>query len=489
MKTNTSHLKGSTLIVVLTMTVGLSILATSVLSIISQTQMSGYRFVPFSQALFTAEAGADLAWSEVNKATMIDPGGSLFSDSNMWTKTVTASNTVWTLTSNGLYSLFLGQEGVSLYSVTATTPQTAAPYTNTFIIESTGSVNAAPRMGQSEVTRQVRLYLEPQISPVVNLIGLFGKIGVINSGNSGTIMSYNSQDGLVLPGQTNLYRHYGDVGSLSTFTNAVAAGNMNVYGSVQTGPGGTVGTNNNFNMYSGSGRSNNISDSLVTTIADVTLPSGFSAPTLIADNSITGAGGSTNYYKMSSGQSISGLTITGSGVVKIWAPDGITMNGGSAGITISPSFTISTNAVTTTYSTNTFKVKGKWVTQYVTNTTVSGSTNYNDLKVEFYLEDEMTIAGNGVVNIEGRPQNAYFYGLPTLTSVDIGGNPKFVGVIYAPQADLQIRGTADFYGSALANQITLRGNYFVGIDESLFGQDGAMTIPTLYELSKWEEVR
>ncbi|MDL5055604.1 DUF7305 domain-containing protein [Geitlerinema calcuttense] len=487
MKTHPIPTHGSTVIVVLTMSVALTILATSILQIMSATLMSGYRYVPFTQALFTAEAGADFAWSEVNKATKLIPGaGEPFSGTN-WTKTVTGTGTVWTLTSNALTSLFAGNEGASLYNVTVYTPNTAAPYDGDYVIEATGIVNAAPKMGQSEVRRTVKLYLEPEVTPVVNLIGLFGKIGVINNGNAGTIMSYNSQNGLVLPGQTDDYRHWGDVGSLASFTNAVSAGNMNIYGSISTGPGGTVGTNNNFNMYSGSDRTNGISDNLTATIPDVHLPDDYSGSPILLNNSGTaGANGGTVDYKMASGQSISTLTVTGSGVVRIWAPSGIKMAGGSK-ITISPSTYIVTNSTSTVITTNSFKSKGKTYTEISTNNVVSGTTNYNDLRVEFYVEDEIKIAGNGLANANGRPQNAYFYGLTNCTSVDLGGTPKIVGVFYAPQADLKIRGTADFYGSAVANQITIQGNYFVGIDESLFGDDSGQEIPGRYVLTKWEE--
>ncbi len=489
MKNTGDTRNGSTVLVVLTMTVALTILATSILQIMSATLMSGYRYVPFTQALFTAEAGADFAWSEVNKATMLNQtGGEPFSDNAIWTKTVTGTGTVWTATSNALTSLFAGNEGASLYSIVVTTPKTAAPYDGTYVVEATGAVNAAPKLGQSLVSRKVKLYLEPETTPVVNLVGLFGKIGVVNNGNAGTIMSFNSQNGLVLPGETGKYRHWGDVGSLASVTNAVSAGNMNIYGSIQTGPGGTVGTNNNFNQYSGSDRTNGITDNLTATIPDVTLPDFFTSgtPTLLNNSGTAGSNGGTNYFKMASGQSISTLTVTGSGVVRIWAPDGIKMAGNSQ-ITITPSTYIVTNGTSTVIVTNSFKEKGKTITQISTNTVVTGTTNNHDLRVEFYAEDEITIRGNGLANANGRPQNAYFYGLPNCTVVDLGGTPKIIGVFYAPQANMEIRGTADFYGSAVANHITIRGNYFVGIDESLFGDNSAMEIPARYRLTKWEE--
>jgi len=488
MKNKNSN-NGSTILVVLSMVFVLTVLAASILQITSQTMLSGYRFVPFTQAMYTAEAGADYAWSEINRVTMLattntDPFSG--TSASNWTKTVTGTGTVWTLNSTAMSSLFAGNEGASLYSVVVTTPKTAAPYTGTYTIESTGYVNAAPKLGQSAVSRKVKLYVEPDVSPVVSLVGLFGKIGVVQNGGSGVLTSYNSGSGVLANGNTGAYRFWGDMGSLASVTNAVTAGNLTIYGSIQTGPGGTVGTNANFTMVDGGGRDNSVTDTLVTTVPDVSLPAGFASfQTLIADGATVGATGGTNYYVMSASQ-LSNLIITGSGVVMIHLTKGIKISGGDD-IEINPSYTIVTNSVTTTYTTNSFKVKGKTFTSFTTNTIVVGGTNYNNLVAEFYAADEMSLGGNGLVNNNGRPKNALFYGLPSCTSVNIAGGPKFFGVVYAPSADMTISGTTDFYGSAVAYKLTLNGGNFVAIDESLFGDPNALSTPAKYKLTKWEE--
>ena len=51
-----------------------------------------------------------------------------------------------------------------------------------------------------------------------------------------------------------------------------------------------------------------------------------------------------------------------------------------------------------------------------------------------------------------------------------GGNSQSAAVIYAPNADFQLQGTQDFFGSILAKTITNGGNASIHYDRSLSGE-------------------
>ena len=63
------------------------------------------------------------------------------------------------------------------------------------------------------------------------------------------------------------------------------------------------------------------------------------------------------------------------------------------------------------------------------------------------------------------------YGLPTSTSVTFGGNAEFVGILYAPSAELRFNGggadRADFMGAAIVGGAQLNGHFEFHYDENL----------------------
>ncbi len=100
-----------------------------------------------------------------------------------------------------------------------------------------------------------------------------------------------------------------------------------------------------------------------------------------------------------------------------------------------------------------------------------------------------TIAGNGVVNDTAHASAFAYYGLPTNTKLDLGGNAAFYGTIYAPQADFNLNGsgntvTNDFTGSSITKTTTMTGNFSFHYDESL------VRLTTLggYDARSWSEL-
>jgi hypothetical protein len=87
----------------------------------------------------------------------------------------------------------------------------------------------------------------------------------------------------------------------------------------------------------------------------------------------------------------------------------------------------------------------------------------------------------------GKAQNFYYYGLPAVTSVTAGGNSSWVGVIYAPEADLTLNGGGGnngLIGACVTKTITMNGHYNFHFDEAL------LTIGPMrpYTPASWDEI-
>jgi len=84
-----------------------------------------------------------------------------------------------------------------------------------------------------------------------------------------------------------------------------------------------------------------------------------------------------------------------------------------------------------------------------------------------------SISGNGVANQTGNAANFMYFGLPTNTRLDMSGaSGGFMGVIYAPNADLNLSGGADsdlinFTGASVSKTVNMSGGRSFHYDESL----------------------
>jgi hypothetical protein len=82
----------------------------------------------------------------------------------------------------------------------------------------------------------------------------------------------------------------------------------------------------------------------------------------------------------------------------------------------------------------------------------------------------LTLGGNSTANSGATPLNLIIYGLPTLTSITLGGNSAFIGAIYAPEAALTLNGGGganNLQGAAIVKTATLNGHYDFHYDEAL----------------------
>lgn len=229
----------------------------------------------------------------------------------------------------------------------------------------------------------------------------------------------------------NKARANGNVATDSSLIGAITVGQANIYGHVQTGPGGTSTVGHNGYVgplpQNGSGiQPGYSSDDMNVVFAPVSLPGGASSWQSVPYNQVITNSG--NYYMFNIHDD---LAINASNVT-IYVFNSISLSSSEA-------ITIGTNA--------------SHVTMYVGGPYISTT-------------------GNATIN--NLTQNAEvfgIYGLKTLTSINFGGNAAFTGTIYAPQAAFQFGGggnnTYDFVGALVAYSCKLNGHANFHYDESL----------------------
>jgi hypothetical protein len=99
------------------------------------------------------------------------------------------------------------------------------------------------------------------------------------------------------------------------------------------------------------------------------------------------------------------------------------------------------------------------------------------------------IAGNGIVNNSLLAGNVTLYGNhdPTANqTMTVDGNGQFAGMIYAPNADVFVKGggsRGDMYGSIVADNIFFNGVTSLHYDEAL--SDSGAVID--YRIASWFE--
>jgi hypothetical protein len=281
--------------------------------------------------------------------------------------------------------------------------------------------------------------------------GLVANGQIDMNGNNITADSYNSTNSLYSTnGKYDPAKKLdgGDVATNSGLTNSLSIGNADIMGRISTGPGGSISIGAQGQVGSRQWFLDNkrgvepgwSTDDMNVDFPDVqATPSGGVPPG-------SGLVGGTNYtyllggatYQMDS-LKLSGdsrMLITGNAVLYVTGDLDITGNGG---IVIAP---------------------GASLKLYV------GGAN-------------TSISGNGVVNESQSTLAFQYWGLPSNTHIDIGGNGGFAGLIYAPSADLTLHGggtgvnggsdktVTDFFGATITKTAKLDGHFAFHYDEAL----------------------
>lgn len=104
-----------------------------------------------------------------------------------------------------------------------------------------------------------------------------------------------------------------------------------------------------------------------------------------------------------------------------------------------------------------------------------------------YFDGDMDIGGNGVMNLTNLPEKLIMYGTGTGQTVKLSGNGAAHAAIYAPDADLELKGggvLGVFMGAAVAKTVFINGNYEFHYDEALadLGSSGVYTVGGWREL-------
>ena len=107
--------------------------------------------------------------------------------------------------------------------------------------------------------------------------------------------------------------------------------------------------------------------------------------------------------------------------------------------------------------------------------------------ITVYCSQAVKISATGLQNQTGLAANALFYGMNTCNTVDFNGGVKFIGQIYAPNADMTGGGGGgtpfNFSGSVSAKSLTLSGQITFHYDEALSG-----SVSQRYYVSSWNEL-
>jgi len=104
--------------------------------------------------------------------------------------------------------------------------------------------------------------------------------------------------------------------------------------------------------------------------------------------------------------------------------------------------------------------------------------------VVFYITDEASLAGSGIVNESDDARTLYIYGTETCSSISFSGSRDLVAAVYAPEADISCTGDALIVGSLIGNTIDINGNPEVIYDPNL----GGPSVPSFLVLRDWQQV-
>lgn len=104
-----------------------------------------------------------------------------------------------------------------------------------------------------------------------------------------------------------------------------------------------------------------------------------------------------------------------------------------------------------------------------------------------YVDGDVDIGGNGVMNMTGMAKNLIMYGTASSQSIKLSGNGAAQAAIYAPNADLELKGGGTvgvFMGAAVVGTAFINGNFEFHYDEDLsnLGSSG------VYIVGGWREL-
>ncbi len=100
-----------------------------------------------------------------------------------------------------------------------------------------------------------------------------------------------------------------------------------------------------------------------------------------------------------------------------------------------------------------------------------------------------TVGGNGVLNQAGYAEDFILECTPSVTTFNFNGNGEFIGVLVAPEANMNLNGgghlNTDFIGSIMMNSIGMNGHFSFHYDEAL----GRLNNNPRILVTSWDEIK
>ena len=104
-----------------------------------------------------------------------------------------------------------------------------------------------------------------------------------------------------------------------------------------------------------------------------------------------------------------------------------------------------------------------------------------------YVNGNIDMAGQGIVNLNQKPEKVIVYGTDSCTDVKLAGQAVLYAAIHAPKAAATFSGQADIFGSVITRNITVTGQGSIHYDESLKNIGGGGGAVTGYKMISWKE--
>lgn len=446
--------------VVVTMIVVGIMLAAYLKLVAVQNQMT-MRSQVWNRSVPVLEAGIEEALAHLNKNASPDAAGN-------FNPQLTADN--WTPTADGGWSRLgsiraVGATSDDYYYVKIAAWPTGGAQPSTFpFIYSTGYVHQVSAFAfnwqrgpgpflaatlESLLGTNINKYSTRVVQATTTNVptftkGLVAKKSIDLNGNNIFTDSYNSTNPAYSTGgrwDPDKALDHGDIASNDTIINSVNIGNATIKGNVAVGPNGTVGIGNGVvgdasfvsnPANRGQIQAGHFRDDMNVEFPDVPLPSGSGGWTGLPSPNNTVIDGVTYNYVLTGGNySVSTL----SSKIYIQGNVQIRVNSGVS-------------------------ITGQDVIRLGTNATLKLYANCASVNV----------AGNGIVN-PGNSTAFTLVGTPVCTSIALGGNADFTGMVYAPNADLALNGggsgDSDFSGAAMVKSAKFNGHFKFHYDEAL----------------------
>jgi hypothetical protein len=82
-----------------------------------------------------------------------------------------------------------------------------------------------------------------------------------------------------------------------------------------------------------------------------------------------------------------------------------------------------------------------------------------------YVNGNADFTGGGIVNVTADPANLLIYSAGS--TMDVKGEAGFYGAIFAPDTDVKVTGTSDYFGTLVSATLKISGDTDIHVDESI----------------------